>query len=160
MSKKVKIILAIVLVLFLGVGGTLGAAFMGFLKIPGLKIGPQKATVKKDDKKKDDKKPVAKVTPPTKKKEPPPTPIPQPDPDKGYQKLATVWEAMEPSALKEATKKWKAPELARVLIFMDEDKVAVVLAQLEPSRAGEVMQVMETIASKPVITTKPATGSI
>lgn len=160
MSKKVKIILAIVIVLLLGVGGTFGAAFFGLIKIPGLKLGPKAAVSKTDEKKKEEKKPVVKAAPPPKKKELAPAPTPQPDPDKGYQKLATVWEAMDPSALKEATKSWKAPELARVLIFMDEDKVAIVLAQLEAKRAGEVMHVMETIASKPAVAAKPATGSI
>ncbi len=151
MSKKKVIVISVVAVLVVGVGLTAAGLFLGFIRIPGLKIGPQKpvaATINKASPK-TESKPVAKFVPVAKKVDPPP-PAPKPDPEKGYRKLAETWNLIEPPKLKKVVQKWTPVELASVLVYMDDEKVGPILAELEDKQASLVMKAIEEIASRPV----------
>lgn len=137
------------IILILG-GGVGGAIYFGVIKIPGLAIGTQ--PVKKEDK----KEAIVKKSPPP-AAAPLKTPAPKvekaippkPDPAKGYVKLATVWEGMEPEKLKEVVATWRDDDLAAVLNKMDEDKVSALLALMDPKKSSTVMKAMQTKAAEP-----------
>jgi cell division septation protein DedD len=166
-SKK-GLIIALVVPLLI-VGGGLGAAYAGVVKIPGLKLpGMKTKTVAsnytdKDDKAadlytdKDDKATElakADVKEPEVTIEPDPKPLvtkePEPitDPELGAKKLAGIWNNLEPSDIVRISAAYKDPELALVLSKMDAEKVAAVLSEITDSkRAAKLSQEIQNLAS-------------
>ncbi len=156
--KKIMMILIPVLL----IGGVVGAGMMGVIEIPGL--SPQKkkpplpygeagADVVKKEAPKADPKPETKSD---QKTEAPKTATvkqdpPKPDLDKGAKKLAKLWNSMQPDKILAMADKWKDPELARVLGFMEVEKAATVLSQMKPDRASKLSQAIQLAASVPKV---------
>jgi len=150
----VKKVLFIVLPLILLIGGGV-VLFLGWKGIIKLPFFPQKKVAKKTGK----QTAVAK-TPAAKKPDPviakpdpaPPKPKvipPKPDIEAGEKKLALVWNTMEAAQLVPIVQDWKDPDLAKILVRMDEDKVTELLAALDPVRASRLSRAIETVAAKP-----------
>lgn len=149
-----KKILFIVLPILLVGGGVVGAAFMGVINIPGLtpkkKMGAMAYGEKKDEKPAVE---AADETKPTAKKE---KPKPKPeqvstnptDPDAGVKKIAKLWNAMETENLAKLVKDWTDDDLAKVMLFMPNEKVAELLGTLEPARASKISRALKSLAQK------------
>lgn len=160
-----KALTLIVVVALVG-GLVVGAAMTGMVNIPGLTPAKKKAGAEaqyaSDKDPKTDKTAAKKDAKPEKAKPiaPPPkaavkTLAPKTDPEIGYKKVAKLWNAMDAQKIKEQIGKgWKDAELARIFLKMDNDKVAEVLASLEPARATGLLKAIQAEASK-----APAPGS-
>jgi hypothetical protein len=154
--KKVLLIV-LPLVLVIGLGTVLGLGYMGVIHLP---FFPHKKVVKKAGKQSVALKPIVPVkkadpTPPPPAAPPRPKPVvnvPKPDVEAGEKKLAHVWDGMESAQLVPILQDWKDPELARILIKMDPDKVTELLATIDPARASKLSRAIEAAAAKP----KPA----
>lgn len=154
-SKKGLVIGLVVGLLLLGGGGFVGAAYMGLVKVPG--ITPKSKLAKnaasqykadpKDAKKKEPEKPKV-ATPAPKPKAPPKPKEPTLDPDAGDQRVADVWSQMEVAQLAEVVKDWRDPELARVLVKMDEKRTAELLSLIEPRRASRLSRAIQAESSR------------
>jgi len=142
MKKKLLIIIPVVLLLAAGV--VFALAKMGKINIPGLT--PKKAPAKKTAPPKVE---VKKVEPPKKKVVPPSKPkaTHMIDMDKGAKKLAKVWNELPVENVLASIKDWKAPELARVIVSMEPERAAALMAKLEPKRLDEVSREIQRQAS-------------
>lgn len=115
-------------------GGVFGAAKMGLVKIPGISPPPPK---------KKEEKPQAK--PPAKPKAAPKslaraTPVADgPPPEK---KVAQLWNEIPAERVVLLAAEYQDAELARVLLHMDGERAAQVLAGLEPKRAAAVSRLV------------------
>ena len=144
-KKKGPLIAMIVAPLVLG-GGVVGAALTGAVNIPGLT--PKKAKPPTGYGEKKDEKPVAKkpTAPPV--EDPPPTAkAPTTDPELGAKKLAQLWNNVETAKLVAIAKGYRDDDLAPILVKMDPEKVAEVLAAIEPARATKLSQQIQSEAS-------------
>lgn len=124
----------------------MGAAMLGFAKIPFLPFGKKKAVAKapKDDPRGGPLAPYlamartiarqADVAPP---KAPPP-PAVKPETGPGEAKLASVWAELPPDRLATVVAKWPPTQLGRILSRMDEDAVTALLADLPADRAASL----------------------
>jgi flagellar motility protein MotE (MotC chaperone) len=92
---------------------------------------------------------VKKVEPPKKKVVPPAKPkaTHMIDAEKGAKKLAKVWNELPVDNVLASIKEWKAPELARVIVSMEPEKAAALMAKLEPKRLDEVSREIQRQAS-------------
>ncbi|MFM9872800.1 MAG: hypothetical protein ACKVQS_04960 [Fimbriimonadaceae bacterium] len=158
-KKGLIIILAVVLPLIL-IGGAVGAAYAGLLKIPGLKLPGMKAkTVASNYTDKDDKpskidktQPDATIEPdtpePEQQKLVTKEPEPVTDPELGAKKLAGIWNNLEPSDIVRISSTYKDPDFALVLSKMDAEKVAAVLSAItDNKRAARLSQEIQNLAS-------------
>jgi flagellar basal body-associated protein FliL len=143
MKKKLMIIIPIVVLLLAG-GAVFALAKMGKINIPGLT--PKKTPAKKTAPPKVE---VKKVEPPKKKVVPPAKPkaTHMIDAEKGAKKLAKVWNELPVDNVLASIKEWKAPELARVIVSMEPEKAAALMAKLEPKRLDEVSREIQRQAS-------------
>jgi hypothetical protein len=95
---------------------------------------------------------VATAKPPPSKKDL----APKTDPEKGAEKLAELWNGVEPENLAKITSKWQMPALARVLLKMDPDAVTKFLDGLDEKRADVISRAIASEASKIPVPTVPA----
>ncbi|ARU40252.1 hypothetical protein CCB80_03500 [Armatimonadetes bacterium Uphvl-Ar1] len=156
-GKKGLIITIAVLVPLLAIGGTLGAAYAGLLKIPGLKLPGMKtqSVAKNYTESEDEPTKLAKETKPTPPKikieaepEPPAIKEPETDPELGAKKLAGIWNNMDAEDIVRISAAYRDEELARVLIKMEAEKVAEILPIIkDPKRAAKLSQLIESQAS-------------
>jgi len=154
-----KPLVLIIVVALIG-GLVVGAAMTGMINIPGLTPAKKKAnaaaqyatdkdkeaakTAERKDVKPEKAKPIAPPPKATAKKEPS-----NEDPSLGYKKVAKLWNAMDAQKIKEhIAKGWKDDELARIFSKMDNDKVAEVLALLDPPKATKLLKAIQTEASR------------
>lgn len=130
---------------------------LGIVKLPFLKFEkPTAKTGAKDSKKPEAKTPAAPAPKPVAVKKLTPKPKPKPvikpaptsDPAKGATRVAKVWNQLEPEALVKVAGTWPDPELAAVLVKMEDRKVAGLLAALPPAKASSVSQAIRKEASK------------
>lgn len=159
-----------IIVPILLIGGTLGAAFIGVVNIPG--VTPKKAEAKKQE--------PAQENLPTEETEPtdqsgegaaiedpglasqsgPAQPLqeqPQQqvtDPAQGAKALAKIWDEIETSKLLPITDTFKESDLAQVLFYMKKDKVANVLGAVDADRAAKLSRELQRLASV-VVTEAP-----
>lgn len=161
-KKGLIIVLAVVLPLLI-VGGAVGAAYAGLIKIPGLSLpGMKSKTVAanytdKDDEaaklaEKDKNEPESSIEPDEPTNEPKvlitKEPEPVTDPELGAKKLAGIWNNLEPTEIVRISAPYKTPELALVLSKMDAEKVAAVLTEItDTKRAATLSQEIQNIAS-------------
>jgi hypothetical protein len=144
-KKKGPLIAMIVAPLVLG-GGVVGAALTGAVNIPGLtpkKAKPPAGYGERKDEKPAAKKPAAppEEAPPAANKEP------ERDPEAGAKKLAQFWNNVETRRLVEIAKGYRDDDLAPILVKMDPEKVAEILAAIEPARATKLSQQIQSEAS-------------
>lgn len=163
MAKTGVLIGGVVLLLVLGGGGFVGAAYMGYVKVPGI---TPKAKLAAANKMYGEKPAVPAPKPRTEvkvaKATPPPAPKPRPvakpthtvDPSAGAQRVADVWGAMEVEALLPIVADWRDDDLARVLSLMDDGKTGELLAQLEPKRASRITKALQEVSSRIPIESK------
>jgi hypothetical protein len=145
---KLVAILAVVVVI-LG-GGFFGLAKSGMVQVPGLSPAkkPQPEAPKEEPEK-------AKQAVPLKEKKAKPQPpqvqisseVKRVDPEEGNARLAKLWNEVETKNLLEIVKDWKDLELAAVLSRMSADKVAELLAEMEPKRASRLSREIQKKAS-------------
>lgn len=149
-----KIILIVVPVLVLG-GAFVALAVIGVIKVPGLtRKQPKPPVLYSQDKKKDEKPPAEPPKPVAKKAEPVKTPEgPKTDPVKGAKKLAQLWNSVPTPKLVELCKGFKDSELADVMVNMDPEKVAELLAMLDAKRSALLSKELRKVAS---VVPKPA----
>ena len=148
-----KKLLFILLPVVIG-GGVVGAAMLGLIHIPGLTPTKPKANLYAADapySEKDEPPPIA-PKPEAKRKAPPapPSAEPQPDLQSAAKKVARVWNDVPAAELARICKGWKDAELARVLLAMDPEKSAAVIAEIaksEPARASQLSQAMLQVAA-------------
>jgi|GEM_PF-832509 len=161
-KKGLIIVLAVVLPLLI-VGGAVGAAYAGLIKIPGLSLpGMKTKTVAANYTDKDDEaaklaekaknEPEASIEPDDPTNEPKvlitKEPEPVTDPELGAKKLAGIWNNLEPTEIVRISAPYKTPELALVLSKMDAEKVAAVLTEItDTKRAAALSQEIQNIAS-------------
>jgi hypothetical protein len=158
--------LALVAVPVVLIVGVVGLGLAGVVQIPGLtpaKKSLKKASemyVDKDDKglatKPGNKTVVAKKPEPIRAK---PKVVPKTtDPEQGAEALAAVWNEMKVPELTSITKTWSEAELAKVLMYMETDKVAKFLAGLvkgdpsakitpNPTRASNLSKKLQALGS-------------
>jgi hypothetical protein len=159
-----------IIVPILLIGGTLGAAFMGVVNIPG--VTPKKAEAKKQE--------PAQENEPTEETQPtdetgqaatiedpdlasqsePSQPAqvqpqqPATDPAQGAKALAKIWDEIDTSKLLPITDTFKESDLAQVLFYMKKDKVADVLGAVDADRAAKLSRELQRLASV-VVTETP-----
>ena len=148
------------------VGGVLGAAFMGILKIPGITpkskmmaglYGQNAAKLYGENgkdllAKKESELPPPEILPDEPKPKPKPKPTHTIDPVLGAKKLAKVWNEMPSDKLVAIAKVWKPDPLAEVVSAMDAQKAAELLAQLDAKVAAEVStKLKEKASKKPIV---------
>lgn len=151
-KKKGPLIVMIVAPLVLG-GGVVGAALTGAVNIPGLT--PKKGKPPAGYGEKKDEKPVAKKPAAPPEEEPAkPAKEPTTDPELGAKKLAQLWNNVETTKLVAIAKGYRDDDLAPILVKMDPEKVAEVLAAIEPARATKLSQQIQSEASVPPVEKK------
>lgn len=116
-------------------GGVFGAAKFGLVNIPGLT--PKPPAKKKEEPKAPPAKPKARPKPasPAAAQEAPKGPPPE-------KKVAQIWNEVPPERLVALAAEFEDVELARVLLYMDGERAAQVLASLEPKRAAAVSRLV------------------
>lgn len=144
-----KILLIVLPILVLG-GGFVGLAIAGVIKVPGLTPKKAKAApLYGEAKDKVEEKP--KAAPKPKPTEAPAKPAEKPadkmDPEQGAKKLAGLWNSVPTDKLLEITKQFKDPELARVMVAMDPEKVSELLAAMDAKRSAKLSQELQRVAS-------------
>ena len=141
-KKGLMIVIILVVVLVLAAAAVVVLAKMGKINIPGLTPKKPVAAAKKPEVK---PKPAAK-----KKVEEPKAPVVTAAPvnDKeGAIKLATVWNEIPTEGLVKITKAMTPTELAPVLVEMDAEKSAALLAAMDPKTATVVSRELKRVAS-------------
>ncbi len=146
-GKKGLVIALAVLLPLLIVGGVVGAAFAGLIKIPG--ITPKKAAMygeanyllDKDDAPKPTPAPEEEPKPETKEEKEPPKPKvqvtsedPVMDEEQGAKKLAAIWNNMEAAQVLRLAAETNDNDLARIMAKMDAELVAEVLGTMPDAR--------------------------
>ena len=146
-------IIVVVVVVTAGVG-VVGAAKMGAVNIPGLTPKKKALAVKSYTEDKDPalEKKKDKLKPEKPKEQPaPPKPAEKPisriEPEAGAQHIADVWSTMDSSKIMEITKDWKELELAKVIVLMDQQKAAEILAAMDPKKASALSRAIQKQAS-------------
>jgi hypothetical protein len=143
MKKLIPILLPVIILVGLVAGG--------IVKIPGVNDSPPK---KKHAKKATTEAASNKPKPAPDLGTPKPTPAPvdapaKPtfDPEKGNEKIAELWGAMETDKLKDVIEKWPDKEAAPVLAVMDSSKVAELFGALKPERASALSKELQRLGS-------------
>jgi len=144
-KKGLVIALAVLLPLII-VGGVVGAAFAGLIKIPG--ITPKKAAMygeanylDKEDAPKPTPAPEGEPKPEPKEAKEPPKPKvqvtsedPVLDEEQGAKKLAAIWNNMEAAQVLRLAAETNDNDLARIMAKMDAELVAEVLGTMPDAR--------------------------
>lgn len=146
---KKLLFIGLPLLILLGAGGVVGAAALGFVKIPFLPFGKKKGKLlppPKDDGRGGPFAPLlaqtaalareAQAAAPAK----PPAPRPPVDTGPGEARLASLWGAMPPEKLPAVVEGWPPAQLGRILVLMDDEAVAGLLAALPPAKAKTLSQ--------------------
>ena len=146
-----KVIFIVLPILLLG-GGFVGLAITGIIKVPGLT--PKKAKAgslygENAAKVYTEPKTEVVVTKPdeTKPKVAPVVEVVKTDPEKGAKKIAQLWNNIPTVKLAELSKLYKDNELADVLVQMDPEKVAELLALLDAKRSAKLSKELQRVAS-------------
>ena len=137
------IVIILVVVLVLAAVAVVVLAKMGKINIPGLTPKKPPAAAKKPEEK--------PKKPPKKKVEEPKTPVvaeTPPNDKEGAIKLATVWNEIPTEGLVKITKAMTPTELAPVLMEMDSEKSAALLAAMDAKTATVVSRELKRVASK------------
>lgn len=150
--KKILMIVVPLVLLLGGGGGAFFAAKKGLINIPGVTPPKKKkpapgVSIYAD--KKDDKVPEPKKEPEPEvevKKEEKPAPPPT-DPIQGAKKVAKLWNELPTDKLKLLCADWKTPDLARVIMAMNGEKSAELLASLDAPKASELSKEIQKQAS-------------
>ncbi|MBS1714737.1 MAG: hypothetical protein JST30_10425 [Armatimonadetes bacterium] len=145
-----KLLLLVLPVIVLG-GGFVGLAVTGIVKVPGLtpkkpQVKPMYGeTAKKDEApKKEPEKPKAK---PDDKPAVAAAPPPKIDAEAGAKKVGQLWNGVPTPQLVEIVKSYKDDELAKVLVLMDPEKVAELLAAVDAKRSAKLSKELQKVAS-------------
>jgi hypothetical protein len=133
--------------------GVLIAGMAGVVNIPGLT--PQKKT--EATKEGQGKGGQSGSPQPQVKKERPKQPVPivqikkrapESDPAKGQDAVAQLWENLSADSLLAIVKDWKDPELAKILLKMDSEKVSALLEKLDSGRASKLTRAIQKEAER------------
>lgn len=142
-KKGLMIVIILVVVLVLAAVAVVVLAKLGKINIPGLTPKKPVAAAKKPE--------VKPKAAPKKKVEEPKVPVVAEAPvnDKeGAIKLATVWNEIPTEGLVKITKAMTPSELAPVLVEMDAEKSAALLAAMEAKTATVVSRELKRVASQ------------
>jgi hypothetical protein len=136
-------------------GGVVGAALLGLIHIPGLTPTKPKTNLYAADAQYTEPAGPGPVEPQPQAKDkakPPPPPPAEPKRDlaAAAKKVARVWNDVPPAELSAICKGWKDEDLARVLLAMDPEKSAALIAEIarsDPNRATKLTQEMLQVAA-------------
>jgi hypothetical protein len=142
------------------IGGTVGAAFMGVINVPGV-TPAKKAEAKAKPNAEPEQTAEGSESEPSEPTDVDQAPIetdepsltedkpatPQSDPVQGAKALAKYWDAIETNRLLPITDTYSEPDLARILIHMQKSKVAEILGAVTPDRAAKLSRELQKLAS-------------
>jgi len=88
-----------------------------------------------------------KTTPATSSPAVKPKPAEHSDPEKGIETIAEIWSGLDAKHLNDIVKTYKDPDIARILLKMDTERVTAYLEQLPSEKAAKLSKELQKQAS-------------